>query len=261
MCVSVPGSCEHKDYLKSMHDSAHGLGKQMVEAIKRNDVAEVEFLLKAGVPANTPVEIGSFSLSLMGFGLMRNLAIAKLLRKYRALFLINPVDDGRRSPEFGWSESFYSLLSLARHADVLADGAFNWLVDNWPVDKGSEPLPTYEHDRDATPTYTYREGGVTKSRCNPPRNVLTSWPPNVSLEGCTESMKKDIENFWYTVGDIRRIEAWHNTERNWRVFRLMMRMRGIAMFWMRVTQENGCKPEGVLCKRDREAYEEADMFS
>ena len=248
---------DKKDVIR-MHDSSWWLAKQMGKAIKRYDVAGVEFLLKAGVPANTPMEIGPFGLTLMGYALTKNLAIAKLLRKYRALFMFAP-EDAADLPEFGSSES--ARLIFEYHADQIVPGAADWLVDDGQPRAGSEPLPTYEDDSDATPSFKYRKGRVEGSRHNPPRNVLISWPPNVSLEGCTESMKKDIEKFWSDVGKVRLAEARHRKKRNWYVFRLMMRMRGIAMFWMRVTQENGCKPEGVLRKRDRETWEEDDLFS
>lgn len=247
---------EDKEDVIRMHDSSWWLAKQMGKAIKRHDVAGVEFLLKAGVPANTPMEIGPMGLTLMGYALTKNLAIAKLLRKYRALFMFAP-EDAADLPEFGSSESAEFIFEY--HADKILPGALAWLDDKPRA--GSEPLPTYEDDGDATPSFKYRKGRVTGSRHRPPGNVLTSWPPNVSLEGCTESMKKDIKKFWYDVGKVRLAEARHRKKGNWRVFRLMMRMRGIAMFWMGITQESGCKPEGVLRKRDREAYEEADMFS
>lgn len=252
MCVSEPGSCEHNDYLEWMRKSANKLVKQMRKAIKRNDVAGVEFLLKAGVPVNTDIEIGPFRLTLMGYALTKNLEIAKLLRKYRALFVFSFEDDFRGCR---FDESARYIVEC--HASELVPGAADWLLDNGQPRAGSEPLPTYWDDFKATKN----DRSWRRPNPSPKRIVHTSWPPNVSLEGCTESMKTDIKSFWYNVGEVRQIESWHNVKLNWRVFRLMMRMRGIAMFWLRVTQENGCEPEGVLRKRDREAYEEADMFS
>ena len=228
------------------------LGKRMVKATKRNDVAAVEFLLKAGVQANWYFKIGSAHLTLMGYALTKNLEIAKLLRKYRALLVFTYMDTHFENP---YSESASHICQNYR--DVIVPGAYEWLSDEVACRAGSEPLATYDDDFDATPI---AQNGWPDLP-GPPRNVHTSWPPNVSLEGCKESVRNEIEAFWYAAGNSRRGTAkWHSRS-NWRKFRRMVRMRGIAMFWLGITQVSGCKPEGVLRKRDREAYEEADMFS
>ena len=225
----------------ALHHATDWLQVWMVRAIMENDVATAELLLKAGMPTHHVKAMGPGNLTMMGLALKENLAIAKLLRKHRSMLTWKK--NYPRHVPYGIS----NCLRKALNKGLLVEGAREWLLNPEACRVGSKPLDTYYHEYKATPPSWAQ------------RNIVhISWPPaNVSLEGCDNDLRHRIVFFWEAAGVIRRFEAKRNVDENWSILRTKwFKTRGIAMFWLGITQESGCKPEGVLCKRDREAYVE-----
>jgi hypothetical protein len=241
------------DLFRRTYNAAVTLCEWMNDAIIEDDVAMAELLLKAGMPTFIEIPFTELDMTLMARALTNHLEIAKLLRKYGAKFMFQ-YDEPKDEFEWPWgiSKKIEALLFL----NLAAPGVREWLGDEVARKVGTEP--TCCHFFNAASKLPYDRLKHDRS----PVNVHTSWPPNVSLETCEERLRDDVKLFWSLAGEIRAIEAVGYKKRNWSILRTKwFKTRGIAMFWLGITQVSGCKPEGVLRKRDREAYEEADMFS
>lgn len=214
----------------ALHHATDWLMCWMVRAIVEDDVATAELLLKAGMPTHHVKVIGTDKLSLMGLALKRNLAIAKLLRKHRAMLTWSD------EPPHAYNRLSQGLLFVINKG-LFVEGAREWLFTKSGV--GSEPVATYYHDYKATPSWD-----------TPPCNVHVSWPPtNVSLEGCNNDLRSRIECFWRAAGAIRLHEAKLNVNGNWSKFRKLVRFRAIAMFWLDLASRpdaEGNAPRGAI---------------
>ena len=110
--------------------------------------------------------------------------------------------------------------------------------------------------------------GATEFR---PTAVRASWPPLEAplppiespyhlLEGWVpwyhHHIPKVIHDLWDAVGNQRREEAKGLVLYNWRTLRRAVRMRGIAFYWLGLTQVSQCAADGAGRRADAAAYVE-----
>lgn len=218
------------------------LAEHLYIAVQTNKIDAVKWLLEAGVNA---CQIPEGCACLLKYALTENrlntgrLEIAVLVRKHGM-----PLSDALVAVAREWI-SYYSAPQKVR-----------WPHNRRIIRQLQDLIDPYREEPRKVVCYSWASFCADDDPEIMPRptSCFKYWPPTNVVPGSTHM---PMLKHWEAIRKLRHVEAQLLAPFNWKRLRVLIKMRGIAFYWLEETQKRLCAPGGAGRAEDLAAYRDA----